>query len=44
MLATSFQLIWTAVASEAVEEYLKASTFRFEEPEKQTDARQVALF
>jgi DNA modification methylase len=32
------------IASEAVEEYLKASTFRFEDPEKQADPRQVTLF
>jgi site-specific DNA-methyltransferase (cytosine-N4-specific) len=32
------------IACEAVEEYLKASTFRFEESEKQSDSRQVNLF
>jgi DNA modification methylase len=32
------------IASEAVEEYLKASTFRFDEAEKQADPRQVTLF
>jgi DNA modification methylase len=32
------------IAGEAVEEYLKASTFRFEEVEKQADPRQVTLF
>jgi DNA modification methylase len=41
-VAESLNRRW--IASEAVEEYLKASTFRFEEPEKQTDPRQVALF
>lgn len=32
------------IASEALEEYLKASTFRFEETEKRADPRQVRLF
>jgi DNA modification methylase len=33
------------IASEAVEEYLRASTFRFDEPEaRQPDPRQVGLF
>lgn len=32
------------IACEAVEEYLKASTFRFEESEKKSDPRQVRLF
>ena len=32
------------IASESVEEYLKASIFRFENPEKQSDPRQVTLF
>jgi DNA modification methylase len=32
------------IACEAVEEYLKASTFRFEETEKKSDPRQVKLF
>ena len=41
-VAESLHRRW--IASEAIEEYLKASTYRFEEPEKQTDPRQVALF
>jgi DNA modification methylase len=41
-VAESLKRRW--IASEAVEEYLKASTFRFEEPEKQPDPRQVTLF
>lgn len=41
-VAESLKRRW--IASEAVEEYLKASTFRFEEPEKQADPRQVTLF
>ncbi len=32
------------IASEAVEEYLKASVFRFEDEEQQKNPRQVALF
>src|SRR5579863_1370182 len=32
------------IAFEAVEEYLKASTFRFEEAQKESDPRQVTLF
>ena len=40
--AESLKRRW--IASEAVEEYLKASTFRFEDPEKQADPRQVTLF
>lgn len=32
------------IASEAVEEYLKASTFRFKDPEKKLSALQVSLF
>jgi DNA modification methylase len=41
-VAESLHRRW--IASEAVEEYLKASTFRFEDPEKLPDARQVNLF
>jgi site-specific DNA-methyltransferase (cytosine-N4-specific) len=41
-VAESLRRRW--IASEAVEEYLKASTFRFEDPEKQADPRQVTLF
>jgi len=32
------------ISGEAIEEYLKASTFRFEEAEEQDDPRQVKLF
>lgn len=32
------------IASEAVEEYLEVSRFRFEEIEEQADLRQVKLF
>jgi len=32
------------IASEAIEEYLKASVFRFEDDERHQDPRQVALF
>lgn len=42
-VAESLKRHW--IASEAVEEYLKASTFRFDEDEKQSaDPRQVTLF
>lgn len=42
-VAESLKRRW--IASEAVEEYLKASTFRFDEDEKQSaDPRQVSLF
>ena len=41
-VAESLKRRW--LAGEAVEEYLKASTFRFEERMKQTDPRQVSLF
>jgi DNA modification methylase len=41
-VAESLKRRW--IASEAVEEYLKASTFRFEDPEEQANPRQVALF
>jgi PAS domain S-box-containing protein len=41
-VAESLNRRW--IANEAVEEDLKASTFRFEDPEKQPDARQVSLF
>ena len=41
-VAESLKRRW--IASEAVEEYLKASTFRFDDPDKQTDPRQVSLF
>jgi len=41
-VAESLRRRW--IASEAVEEYLKASTFRFEDPAKQPDPRQVKLF
>ena len=41
-VAESLKRRW--VASEAVEEYLKASTFRFEETEKVVDPRQTTLF
>lgn len=41
-VAESLKRRW--IASEAVEEYLKASTFRFQDPEKQADPRQVPLF
>jgi DNA methylase len=41
-VAESLKRRW--IASEAVEEYLKASTFRFEDPKEQTNPCQVALF
>ena len=41
-VAESLKRRW--IACEAVEEYLKASTYRFSEPEKNTDPRQVKLF
>ena len=41
-VAESLKRRW--LAGEAVEEYLKASTFRFEERIKQVDPRQVTLF
>jgi DNA modification methylase len=41
-VAESLKRRW--IASESVEEYLKASIFRFENPEKQSDPRQVTLF
>src|ERR1700687_4137151 len=41
-VAESLKRRW--IACEAVEEYLKASTFRFEVVEKQSDPRQVKLF
>lgn len=41
-VAESLKRRW--IASEAVEEYLRASTFRFEDREKHPDARQVSLF
>jgi len=41
-VAESLKRRW--IASEAVEEYLEASTFRFEDPEKQPDPRQVKMF
>jgi site-specific DNA-methyltransferase (cytosine-N4-specific) len=41
-VAESLKRRW--IASESVEEYLKASIFRFENPEKQPDPRQVTLF
>jgi len=41
-VAESLKRRW--IASEAVEEYLQASTFRFEETEEQADPRQVKLF
>lgn len=41
-VAESLKRRW--IASEIVEEYLKASTFRFEEPEKEATPRQVKLF
>jgi DNA modification methylase len=41
-VAESLDRRW--IASEAVEEYLKASVFRFERTEGQSNSRQVALF
>ncbi|HEY6352313.1 MAG TPA: site-specific DNA-methyltransferase [Candidatus Angelobacter sp.] len=41
-VAESLKRRW--IAGEAVEEYLKASVFRFEEAEEQQDFRQVKLF
>src|SRR5580704_10136547 len=41
-VAESLDRRW--IASEAVEEYLKASAFRFERTEGQSNSRQVALF
>jgi len=41
-VAESLKRRW--LASEAIEEYLKASTFRFEDNEEQVDPRQVKLF
>ena len=41
-VAESLERRW--IACEAVEEYLKASTFRFQDTEKQPDPRQVKLF
>jgi len=41
-VAESLKRRW--LASEAIEGYLKASTFRFEDNEEQVDPRQVKLF
>jgi DNA modification methylase len=41
-VAESLKRRW--ISSEAVEEYLKASTFRFEESKARSDPRQVGLF
>jgi site-specific DNA-methyltransferase (cytosine-N4-specific) len=41
-VAESLQRRW--IASEAIEEYLKASTFRFEENEEKQDSPQITLF
>jgi DNA modification methylase len=41
-VAESLKRRWLAI--EAIEEYLKASTFRFDDDEEQTSARQVDLF